>query len=318
LKSFLESLDLFDKALSKLCNDEAFCVSERAERASLCAQRLMRLQDRSVVAVFSRDLLASLRSCFHHPQKKLKCRYFRERIWESYYKLCASDEFRGKWKDFLGKTIGFSACPIFYEYITNELMDKILFNHFKVSSQTELADDQLSSTSHLDYEDMNSLYFTAGYVIRSLTKKISKSKHNLKGEILVCLQEMAQGEHDEDDLEMQEWIKLVDRGGLIHVSEVTYMVFHVMECTFRQYFKPGINSNLKDMTEKILTNEELLFYWALVSVNWSDEESSTLQKLMVEHWITLRGFSSASAINELYKQEHNKTVQKSKPLRKVV
>ena len=51
-------------------------------------------------------------------------------------------------------------------------------------------------------------------------------------------------------------------------------------------------------------------------MNWGDVESNDLLKLIVEHWITLRGFSAASAFNELYQQENKKSVQKSKALRK--
>ena len=117
----------------------------------------------------------------------------------------------------------------------------------------------------------------------------------------------------ETELESEEWTKLVDRGGLIHVSDTVYMV---LELTFRENFVIDSNQTVKHITEKILANEELLFYWSLVSVNWSEMESSELLRMIAEHWITIRGFSSTSAFNELYKQQNKKTVEKSKGLRK--
>lgn len=52
------------------------------------------------------------------------------------------------------------------------------------------------------------------------------------------------------------------------------------------------------------------------SVNWSEMESTELLRMITKHWLMIRGFSSASAFNELYKQQNKKIVQKSKSLRK--
>ena len=123
---------------------------------------------------------------------------------------------------------------------------------------------------------------------------------------------------DKAELESKEWTQLLDRGGLIHVSDVTYTVFQKMELTFQQNFTI-LNSNEKRkeiILEKITTSDELLFYWSLVSVNWGESESTELLRTIAEHWITVRGFSSASAFIELYKKENKKSVQKSKALRK--
>lgn len=57
------------------------------------------------------------------------------------------------------------------------------------------------------------------------------------------------------------------------------------------------------------------FFGTLISVNW-DEESTELLQLIGNKWMTIRGFSSASAFMETYKKKHKKSVQKSKPLRK--
>lgn len=56
--------------------------------------------------------------------------------------------------------------------------------------------------------------------------------------------------------------------------------------------------------------------WSDLSINWGKEESNKLLRLIVEHWMTVRGFSFTSAFMERYKQKHKKTVQKSKGLRK--
>lgn len=68
--------------------------------------------------------------------------------------------------------------------------------------------------------------------------------------------------------------------------------------------------------KKIIGDEDVLFYWSMVSVNWEQEEADVLLKMLIEHWITIRGFSHASAFVERYKLRNNTTVQKSKGLRK--
>ena len=63
-------------------------------------------------------------------------------------------------------------------------------------------------------------------------------------------------------------------------------------------------------------NTRGFFYWSMLSIDWEEEESSELLRYIVEHWVTVRGFSFAGAYLEKYKQEHKKSVQKSKGLRK--
>lgn len=64
-----------------------------------------------------------------------------------------------------------------------------------------------------------------------------------------------------------------------------------------------------------MADEDVRHYWSLVSANWSEEETSKLS-LISKKWMNVRGFSSASAFVEKYKQATKKTVQKSKGLRK--
>ena len=91
-----------------------------------------------------------------------------------------------------------------------------------------------------------------------------------------------------------------------------------MELDFRQCSTNMlVSENLKDVAlEKMLKNIDLLHIWDVISVNWGEAESTMLLKLIVEHWIKIRGFSAASAFMENYKKRNKRTVQKSKALRK--
>ena len=111
---------------------------------------------------------------------------------------------------------------------------------------------------------------------------------------------------------------LLTGGGLTHVDDLTYGVFVSMELVVKIFFEkhPSQLVRMKqELVKKITENEDVLFYWALLSAEW-EEESKALLVLVTEHYITMRGFSFASGWIEKYKQAHKKSLQKSKGLRK--
>lgn len=118
----------------------------------------------------------------------------------------------------------------------------------------------------------------------------------------------------------EEWTDLVDRGGLIHISDSVYNLFVTMEMKLRSHLRASSEAASVGVKEKaingILEHDDLLAQWSDLSINWGKEESNKLLRLIVEHWMTVRGFSFTSAFMERYKQKHKKTVQKSKGLRK--
>ena len=65
--------------------------------------------------------------------------------------------------------------------------------------------------------------------------------------------------------------------------------------------------------ESLIENDDVGFYWTMVAINWTDEVSQELLRLISELWI---GFSHVSGFLELYKQERQETLQKSKSLRR--
>lgn len=113
----------------------------------------------------------------------------------------------------------------------------------------------------------------------------------------------------------------MDRGGLVHISDTTYMLFVAMEMELRSHLHAsGVTASAgvkKKALESMACNEDVLAHWAELSVNWAEEEAKkVLLTLIIEHWVTVRGFSFTSSFMESYKQMCKKTIQKSKGLRK--
>ena len=73
------------------------------------------------------------------------------------------------------------------------------------------------------------------------------------------------------------------------------------------------------MTKSIMACEDIQFYWLIVTADFEvdeDEVQSTLLSMIVELYLTIRGFSFASNWIEQYKQSPKESTQKSKSLRK--
>lgn len=90
-----------------------------------------------------------------------------------------------------------------------------------------------------------------------------------------------------------------------------------MELEFRRHIDVSDDSAIKSKAmDGILENNDVQVYWESLSREWEEEVASSLLKLIVEHWITVRGYSQASAFLEHYKQSIKVGIQKSKGLRK--
>ena len=117
----------------------------------------------------------------------------------------------------------------------------------------------------------------------------------------------------------EEWVRSIDLGGLKHVSDMTYMLFMSMEQEVRKHLQIATtsqNPQRETIEKQIKKNNDVLFYWCIVSAEWKEDTASTLLDMIVKLWITICGFSGASGWLEKYKQMNKKTVQKSKGVRK--
>ena len=170
--------------------------SERAQHALLCAEKLLEWMSESEHKILANDfasmIYSSICECSQHllVQRQHRHRHrFKEKLWENYYKLCSSDTFRSSWKSFLQSSIGLSACPIFYQYITQKIMEMVIKEQFSVEQQS--SSNGKPTPPALDYAESNALRYCAGYVIRSLLKKLRRSA--AKEELVLCMEEMMGG-----------------------------------------------------------------------------------------------------------------------------
>ena len=298
---------LLVNAVSAVLIDDGFSLQPpSSQSASTTAKQLLQWlsqpQHRSEVARFTQSLGASLEACFQDSGRSVNVR--REKMWCEYHKLRTSVEYIESWTSFLSQSIGVKACPIFYQYVTDIVFKEMIKKRYRimpVQSGTE--------ESSLTYEEINALRYAAGYVPRAVGKKLRKSKHPLRAELTLCIMDLVDDANDVED-QSQDWIKAIDRGGLTHVNDMTYQVFLGMELIVRRQLRGGQFIDRPKLQKEVCEDEDVLFYWSMVSGDW-DEESQALLNLIVDLWITIRGFPYASAWMEQYKAANRKSVQKS-------
>ena len=160
-----EYLHLLKTACSLALKDEGFQLpTPLAEKALKCAERLLEWlsepENKEAASVFGSNFIGSLNSCF---STYCTTRSARQQMWERYYKLRSSEGFVTRWAEFLQASVGSEACPIFYQFLTDSIMEVLIKEHFPI----EMAYSERKLAS-LDYEEANALRYTAGYVIRTL------------------------------------------------------------------------------------------------------------------------------------------------------
>ena len=97
-------------------------------------------------------------------------------------------------------------------------------------------------------------------------------------------------EYEEDTAD--DWIKLVDRGGLWHARETTFQVFFALEEGVRQYLAQLVSVAVTpDLKSKFFAmDEDILFYLSIATAAFENSF-----KMITELYMTTPGLCYASA-----------------------
>jgi len=229
----------------------------------------------------------------------------KEDMWRAYHQMRISPKFIGLWTELLQKVISESPEPTFYQEVTDRLFEATVKTAFPID---ELSTSSASTEMCITYQDANVIRYIAGYVCRKVRDKIEKSSFHNKAALLICLTGLLAEEGETAATASADWVAVVDRGGLVHVKEGTYMLFCAMEEEVRENFQMA---KLNKMTEgykermegAVIDNDDVLFQWCMLTPQVSDSDAGLVLEMLVKMWITIRGFSFASGWLELYKQQ---------------
>lgn len=238
-------------------------------------------------------------------------------MWHQYHQVHTTSSFRERWSKFVELTTKQQASPVFYQYVTDVMFKELITNHFPVESRPSTTQRDVSISN----EERNAIRYAAGYTVRALRKKIEASSHPLKEELILALVELIGDDEDECQEASAEWIDLIDRGGLWHVSTETYMFFCAIEEELRRHLNVSaikeLSCGLKDQIKTaIVSSDDVGFYWRMLCTEAEEEEKEALLPMIADLWITIRGFSFARSWLEMFKQSSKKRTQRARALRK--
>ena len=237
-------------------------------------------------------------------------------MWEKYHQIRSSDQFVARWKQFL-QLSGARASPTLFQHITDIIFNHLIEKHFPTC--TTPATQSTEDIPSLDYNERNAVRYISGYITRSVYRTLKDSKHKFKDELCLCLAELNDVDPGEMEDESNEWMNEVDRGGLKHVTNMTYMLFASAELEIRKYLAKSQGRhelNIAAAKDNVIASEDVQFYWCMATSDWEAEVSSVLLDMLIERFVKIRGHSTARAWLEEYKQKTKKSVQKSKGVRK--
>lgn len=258
------------------------------------------------------DIVESSASCAKFSGRKKK-------LWSEFHTI-RSTELKEMWCMFLQSISIEEEDPLLMQYVFEKMFNNVLQTQFCDSSS---AHDP--AVAELTVNEHNALRYAAGYVPRSLAVKISRGSHPYKESYLQCLSNMGEkgkcpGDAENIQAFTKQWLSAVNRGGLVVVSDEVYLFFSEMEMKMRKHLLELISKkhiNKSAVIEEVASDDDVLFHWCLISTGIDDEAASQeLLGKIVELWLTIRGFSTAGAYIEYYKQCRATGVKKSTGLRR--
>ena len=302
------------KGVKALLADGSFTLpsspATRARKVGECVFK--RIQENlSEAAEFEHKLQTLLNTCLQSQSSSQRVK--RERMWSLYHILRTSDSYHTEWQVFQIRCGISEESAIFFQYIGDYVFKEMIKLHFPLES----AQGTATGPGALTNEETNALRYAAGYVPRALKKALSKSAHPLKKDLQLCLLDLLDDGDEECSDESKDWIKLINRGGLTLISDITFQLFQAMEHELRKHLRKHKTPTLNDgVKQALVVNEDVQFLWSMISADWEEASASALLQMIVNQWVEIRGFSYAGAWVEQYEATQKKTTQKSKGVRK--
>ena len=141
-------------------------------------------------------------------------------MWGRYHEIRSSDHFRITWSSFIQASVGCTASPILYQFLTDEIFKRLLKSTVSLSSIASSSESNGYPSCQLTYEEQNAVRYAAGYVCKKIRKQLESATCN-KGQLLYSLNLLICEKPQEG--ESSDWMIIINRGGLLHIKNSTYI-----------------------------------------------------------------------------------------------
>jgi hypothetical protein len=257
---------------------------------------------------FGKKLVSALSSCF---LSKRTVKLQREAMWGQYHSLRSSASFRDDWVHFVQEAVGRTPSPIFFQHVTHEVFKYLIKAEYPIAET-----NRSSSNKEMTREEENVLRYVAGYVCRNMKAKLESSSLSNKDSLVSCLLDMKSDNEQEDDVS-EDWVNAVDRGGLWHVTDLTYSFFYAVEEVVRTLREKKHFHLLTTVSSPWSPQwRKMTMFFFNGPCSQQNDNAPVLLHMIVELYVTIRGFSFASSFVELHKKSSKKSLQKGKGIRK--
>ena len=291
-------LKLFLDALHEILKDEQFKLrSPLASDVLEAATTILKWNECSGnaarVASFSKALVRHLNNC-------LPAKPDREKLWRNFQTFRISKDHFMLWNNFLKESIKSvnKGSAIFLQYVTTHIYKQLINKQFATPA---IVHQKTACT--LSYEEKNALRYAAGYIPRNLMSKLKRYACHNKESLSMCLLDIIEEDCMGDD-ESQDWVKLVNRGGLNYINNDMFIFVSAMELVVKAFLEgEGKPRDIKsEMIKLIRDSDTVRAEWSKIAAEWEPEESQLIFGMVTDLWITMRGFSYASEWMEKWKQ----------------
>ena len=206
-------LTVLMKVLNDVLEDGRFKLpSANASTARISAVELMEWaskdENKAMLQSFAVETIAHLDTAFDSKMKRPHRQ--REKMWPNYHKIHTSSSFLSRWSSFTALAVGEPATLILTQHLTMLMFRKMISQRFPLEKGTSTNED----LPPLSGEEENALRYAAGYVCRNLWKKLERSSHPLKEELILSIMDLLE-DNDDEEGSSETWLNSIDRGGLI-------------------------------------------------------------------------------------------------------
>lgn len=114
------------------------------------------------------------------------------------------------------------------------------------------------------------------------------------------------------------WLNKVDRGGLLHVTDICFQIFSEIELSAYEELHKKVykgQSTIEAVHTSVCNDPDVLRLWDIGSIDIPLPHRQSILQCIVHKWITLRGHTMTSKILEQYKSAKKSSSYKTKGVR---
>ena len=257
------------------------------------------------------EVISALQSCF----SGRKTRSMKVKVQKNFH-LVRVGRLPAIWKK-LTADAGIPPLPALeYQSISRHLFNYMMVEYFRAEHSGESAVPTITILA----EEENAIRYASGYVAMKLRKKFEGKNGEKPSQFMECLTQMSNIGDDASFYDYtKKWVESVNRGGLFLVNDSTLRFFKSIEVKVQELLPHHLakSGDKKSLIRTIVTDPDIEFNWCMLSVDIrKEEDASELLQIIVESWVTMRGFALTSMWLEEYKRATAKNVKKGKSLRK--